>query len=105
MTYEIAKKIVEAGESKIFQNWNEFTGISAEDFLEGIKWLCEEPIRYPEGHKSAGKLRRELGIRKSGELVRLRRVYGKCGLCSFYEDKPLGELWANGVSLSADDHI
>ena len=104
MEYAIAKKIVEAGDSRIFKNWHEFTGISQQDFLDGLKWLCEEPKRYPEGHVFAGKLRRELGIRKNGELVRLRRVYFD-GVCAFYEDKPLGPLWVDGVSLSAEDHV
>ena len=94
MDYEIAKKIVEAGDSKIFK----------EDFLAGIEWLCEEPKRYPADHRYAGLLRRELGIRKNGQLVHLRRVYPK-GLCAFYEDKPFGELWSNGISLSADDWV
>lgn len=104
MKYEIAKKIVEAGDSRIFKNWHEFTGITEQAFLDGLKWLCEEPQRYPAGHEYAGKLRRELGIRKNGQIVRLRRVYPK-GVCTFYEDKPFGELWTNGISLSAEDHI
>lgn len=104
MDYEIAKKIVEAGDSKIFKNWHEHTGVSKEDFLAGIEWLCEEPKRYPADHRYAGLLRRELGICKNGQLVHLRRVYPK-GLCAFYEDKPFGELWSNGISLSADDWV
>lgn len=44
MDYEIAKKIVEAGDSKIFKNWHEHTGVSKEDFLAGIEWLCENVI-------------------------------------------------------------
>lgn len=107
MTYEIAKKIVSAGDSKIFQNWHDFAGITEEDFLEGIHWLCEER-RYPKGHKWAGLLRRELGCTKDG-LVKLRRVYTSdgCGgwLCTLYECRPMGCLWRGYVSLSADDRV
>ena len=106
MTYEIAEKLVSLDKSNIFKNWNEYTGISKETFLEGIKWLCEEPIRYPEGHKWQGLLRRELGIKKNGELVHLRRHYGEGHICVFYEDKKLGSrFWGGHVSLSADDRI
>lgn len=108
MTYEIAKKIVEAGDSKLFLNWHLHTGISAEDFLEGIKWLCEEPIRYPaddRNYYAAGRLRRELGIRRDGTLVHLKRTYGKGGACAIYEDKPGGALWYGLPSLSAADRI
>lgn len=99
---EIKKNIVLKGESKVFQNWHEFTGVSMEDFIAGLEWLCEEPVR------ENGKLRRELAIKKDGTLVYLNRHYSSAGLCGFYDAKT-GRLWSgdgmNKVSISADDRI
>ena len=113
MRYETVEKIVESNGSRIYADWNEHTGISKETFLEGIKWLCEEPHCYPHDHPNRwarGKLIRELGIRRDGALVYMRRVYGVEGICSFYNWNPahnrLSQL-ARGVeaSLSVRDRV
>ena len=42
--YEIKEKIVKAGNSKIFKNWKEnVPEISEKDFLEALRWVCEDP--------------------------------------------------------------
>lgn len=105
MTYEMARQLVEKNKSKTFNDWNEHTGITKEVFLDGIKWLCEEPIYYPADHIYKGKLRRELGIQEDGTLVHLVRVYLREGQAS-YEDKPLGRIWCrSAVSITAIDGI
>lgn len=100
--FDIKKKIVEAGNSKIFNNWHEHTGLSKEDFLAGLAWLCEDP------RDEKGRLTRELGCKK-GVLHKLRRCHEKVGYDEYiatirYED---GRLWdkQSGVSISADDNI
>jgi len=105
--FEIAKKIVEAGNSKIFNNWHENTGISKESFLDGLKWLYEEPSRYPDGHKFAGKLARELGITQDGTLVYLRRVYSVDCPVALYDMETGHAAWRVGVkvSISAADRV
>lgn len=72
-TYEIKKKIILNNDSKIFKNWNDFTGITQNDFLEGVKWLCEE-----EKDKN-GKPVRTIGCSKDGKIVKLRRIYDRYG--------------------------
>ncbi len=52
--YEIKEKIVLAGESKVFNSWHENAGVTMEDFLDGLRWLCDDPM-------PGGKLSRELG--------------------------------------------
>lgn len=101
-TLEIKKNIVLKGESKVFQNWHEFTGVSMEDFIAGLEWLCEEPIR------ENGKLRRELACRRDGTLLRLTRMYDKNDFCVFV-DEQTHRVWSgdgmNKISISADDRI
>lgn len=98
--YETKKKYVESGKSRIFNNWHKSTGVSMNDFLEGLKWVCEDPM--PDG-----KMTRELGIRRNGTLVHLTRVYHENGdFAGFYDkSKKSNQLWANGVSISARDSI
>ena len=42
--FEIKKKIVLAGDSKIFNNWKEHSSITIEDFLEALEWVCNDPF-------------------------------------------------------------
>lgn len=99
---EIKKNIVLKGESKVFQNWHEATGVSMDDFIAGLEWLCQEPIR------ENGKLRRELACRKDGALLRLNRVYDANGFCTFVDQETKRVWFGDGmykVSISADDRI
>ncbi|WP_242363769.1 hypothetical protein [Limosilactobacillus antri] len=41
--FDSKKKIVENGSSEIFNNWNEKFGISKDEFIENLKWVCEDP--------------------------------------------------------------
>lgn len=107
--FVIKEKIVRAGNSKIFQNWHEYTGIDMETFIDGLRWLCDDPL--PEG-----KLSRELGsTTKAPYIVKLERQYGLEGLCAFYE-QDTHRLWSGSglskdglslghVSISAKDRI
>lgn len=88
-SFEIKKKIVLSGESKIFKAWQEvLPNLTEEMFLKELKWLCED-----EAHEGE-PLTRELGLTGHG-LVRLKRAKEK-GLNVFrYPD---GKLW-NGDSF------
>lgn len=119
--FEIKEKIVRAGESRIFNNWHENADIEMDDFIEGLRWLCDDPMPN-------GRLTRELGcIRRADSgmtdeqraswyvgpmpngvvrLYRLRRVYGKDGHCAFYDES--GHLWGHTAacaSISARDRV
>ena len=48
------KKAVLEGRSEVFNNWHQFAGISAAEFIAGLEWLHEDPM-------TDGKLTRELG--------------------------------------------
>lgn len=52
--YEKIEKRVRAGESKIFQNWNENTGVSVDAFMDAVKWLsAEKRVKYTYGTEAA----------------------------------------------------
>ena len=93
--YEIKKKIVLAGGSRIFNNWKAHSNITQEGFLRELKWLCEDPM------DSIGRLTRQLGCDEKRGLVRLRRNNGE--ITVFYEED--GWIWNGPVSISAFDRI
>lgn len=77
--YEKIEKRVRSGESKVFQNWHDNTGISMENFLEAAKWLSEDPM-------DEFRTTREIGCKRTGELVKIKRVYDHgTGMTTFYE--------------------
>ena len=121
-TYTIKEKIVKSGNSRVFNAWHESADITMEAFLDGLRWLCDDPM--PDG-----RLTRELGcIRKAGagmtpeqieqfgipeqregvaRLYRLTRAYDKNGkFLGFYDET--GHIWghsADCASLSARDRV
>ena len=44
VNYEAKKRIVQAGESRICNNWVEHTDITPQDFLDALEWVCEDPF-------------------------------------------------------------
>lgn len=44
---EIDGKIICYGDYSVFDYWHENAGIDIEDFLDGLKWMQEDPM--PEG--------------------------------------------------------
>lgn len=56
MKYEHAKKLVDSGKSKLFENWNEIGNISIDEFLAGYKWLSEDPL------DEKGRISRDIGL-------------------------------------------
>ncbi len=100
--YDIKEKIVRNGGSEVFQNWHS-KGVSMEQFLEGLKWVCEDPEKdFGDGIM---RLTRELGCKPNGELVKLRRVCDKNGnFYGFYEIKT-NWIWRYKVSINCRDRI
>ena len=109
---EIAKKIVTSGKSTIFNNWHEKTGIEEKEFLNGLKWLYEEPF------DNYGNMTRELQIDITGKLHYLERLIDHdTGIVSFFEngfaaqrtdteeDEEWGEIPVDRPSLSCRDRI
>jgi len=109
---EIAKKIVASGKSTIFKNWHKKTGIEEKEFLNGLKWLYEEPF------DDYGNMTRELQIEKNGKLHYLERLTDHdTGIVSFSEngfaaqrtdteeDEEWGEIPVDRPSLSCRDRI
>lgn len=85
--YELKAERVKSGNSKVFTNWKAHSTISEADFLDALKWVCDDPLN------EKGDLTREIGLTPEG-IVKLTRVYGKEKLCSFYiNDK----LWNGAV--------
>ncbi len=74
------EKIVLKGDSEVFKNWQKLASwqgykLTAEEFLENLKWVCEDPF------DEVGRLTREIGLTKSG-IVKLKRIHSN-GLCIF----------------------
>lgn len=40
--FDAKEKIVESGGSTVFDNWNETFGITKEEFLENLAWVCQD---------------------------------------------------------------
>lgn len=121
--FEIKEKIVRNGDSKVFKNWQENSNITMEDFLDGLRWLCDDPM-------TDGKLTRELGcIRRADSgwsdkdreilnpiephnpgvdrIYRLTRVYWQDGSFRGFVDET-GHTWGGSTecaSISARDRI
>lgn len=84
--FEIKKKIVLAGESKVFKNWKQLLPtITEEMFLAALEWVCEDPAKEGE------KLTREIGLTKTG-IVKLIRHNSQNGMTTIsYEN---GKPWS-----------
>ena len=96
--YEIKEKIVREGKSRIFSNWSKTAGITMEAFLDGLRWLCEDPM--PEG-----RMTRELGCKVKDGLHRLARRYYEDGSFAGFYDSESGRIWSGNVSISCKDRI
>lgn len=95
---EIKKKIVEKGDSRIFNNWHENQGISKEEFIKGLEWLYKDPLN------ENGKWTRELGC-KDGKLYHLKRVYYNDGSFAGFYHEDTNMRWYGHVSISPQDRI
>lgn len=65
VNYEAKKRIVQAGESRICNNWVEHTDVTPQDFLEALEWVCEDPF------DKEGRITREIGLEQN-RIVRLQ---------------------------------
>jgi len=103
---ETKKRIVEQGASRVFNNWHHFTGISKEDFLAALEWVCADACNG--GHRK-NQLTREIMCKRDGTIVKLQRVYdnGVMGFIGFYGlDDNRHYSYANGkAGLSAHDSV
>lgn len=96
--YDIKERLVKEGNSNVFKNWHEFAGVTEEDFLEGLKWLCETEVN------ERGQKKRELGCSVKEGLVKLYRVFDRAGnFVGFYRYD--NNMTWSGVSLSPDNRI
>jgi len=94
-------RIVQKGESRIFNNWHEHAGVSVDDFLRELEWLDSDPC---DGGKSCDKMTRELGCTERDGLVRLKRVYGDLGSVGFYREDNR-RRFTGKVSISCRDGV
>lgn len=113
-SFEIKKKIVLAGDSRIFKDWSAHSSIAVEDFLDALQWVCADPL------DENGKLTREIAL-SPDRIVKLRRVNDGLGMTALYEyprdnggDGELGSLWSGEkfpdgfirkISLSVKDRV
>ena len=60
--FDIKVKLVESGKSEIFSKWQELGLITKEEFIENLKWVCEDPL------DEKGKLTREIALEISNDM-------------------------------------
>ena len=91
--FEIKKKIVFAGDSRIFNDWAAHSTITMDEFVSALQWLCEDAL------DENGKLTREIALAPD-RIVKLRRSNDRFGMTAFYEfpsdnggTGTLGSLW------------
>lgn len=112
--FEIKKKIVITGNSRIFNDWSAHSSITMDDFISALQWVCEDAL------DENCKLTREIALAPD-HIVKLCRVNDSLGMTGFYKypsdnggTGSLASLW-NGemfpdgfvrkISLSAKDRI
>jgi len=63
--FEAKKKLVNEDKSEVFKEWNEFSGITKEEFIKGLKWLGLDPMVLVDGKERES---REIGCKEDGKL-------------------------------------
>lgn len=132
MKLERLKLLIENGDCKVFNNWNEVAQISEDEFLKGYQWLLEDPLT------KNGRMMRELGLKTTsdgrkkymidhnpdeaetiygegdlsydqnkikGRVVKLIRSVDEFDNFVSYYDQETGYIWVNGVSISSKDRL
>lgn len=61
--FEAKKKLVNEDKSEVFKEWNEFSGITKEEFIKGLKWLESDPMVLVDGKERES---RAIGCKKDG---------------------------------------
>lgn len=126
--FDIKKKIISSGNSKIFNNWHEVAEISENEFLEALKWVCEDPCddnnyetrsmglvvtedtknrqivkSNPEQAKMLSLTYNPENIR--GSIKKLTRHYDNAtGKVEFF-DKETNKSWEGNIILSCRDRV
>lgn len=59
---DIKIKLVESGKSEVFAKWQELGLITKEEFIDNLKWVCEDPL------DEKGKLTREIALEISRDM-------------------------------------
>lgn len=105
---EMARKMIENGTCRIFADWNEHTGITAESFISALEWLDADPmecIEMPDG-SAVERTTREIKCREDGTIQKLRRVNNKDGsFAGFYDESEKRTVSGSGMMLNAKDRI
>lgn len=82
MDYKVAEKIVKNAESKVFKEWRNLAGITQEQFLEALLWLCEDP---KNGGSDGKHMTRQIAL-ANGYIKKLARVHEKLGFVRFVDE-------------------
>lgn len=99
--YEMKEKQVKRGGSKVFENWKT-KGVTTEDFLNGLKWVCEDP---GEDFTVGKRMTRELACTENGKLVRLKRANDNMGCFLGFYDIETDMLRCSLPSINCNDSI
>jgi hypothetical protein len=83
------KKIVEAGNSRKLKEWQKYSTVTKEEFLDALEWLCDDPLN--QWHRPT----REVGLTPTG-LVKLKHCYYDDGSFEGFAD-PNGRRWCGAL--------
>lgn len=89
--YEIMERKVKAGNSEVFREWSELARVSPEEFLEALKWVCEDP---ENGGRTGNRITREIALTPNG-ITRLRVEYGIDDISALYDED--GKFWGGAT--------
>lgn len=68
--FDVKKKIVLSGESKVFAEWQKFVPtLTEQEFIKNLEWLCSDPL------DEQGRLTRRIGLTPQG-IVHLKSLNG-----------------------------
>lgn len=83
--FDIKKKIVLSGDSKVFTEWQKFVPtLTEQEFISNLEWLCNDP------QDELGRLTRRIGLTPQG-IVHLKSFNGIITTFAIYPDKK-GEI-------------
>lgn len=58
--YNYKKRLVQEGKSQIFKNWASHSSITAEEFLENLEWVCDDPMQKFKFMSGYGALKNQV---------------------------------------------
>ena len=86
--FEIKKKIVLSGGSRVFSEWSKHSTITVDDFIDALDWLCDDPLN------DRNQCTRDIALSPTG----IKRLYRR-----YYDDTSFAG-WVDSADKSVAPH-